>query len=62
MTPPMSDTLRGAKMISTKEQHTCALMNNGDVRCWGGNSQGQLGDGTTIDRSTPTCVKWEESK
>jgi alpha-tubulin suppressor-like RCC1 family protein len=34
--------------------HSCARMLAGGVRCWGGNSGGQLGDGTTMDRYSPT--------
>lgn len=29
--------------ISAGEQHTCALMNNGQIRCWGVANQGRLG-------------------
>jgi alpha-tubulin suppressor-like RCC1 family protein len=36
--------------------HVCAVMASQSVRCWGPNRFGQLGDGTTIDRATPTDV------
>ncbi|MBN9167910.1 MAG: hypothetical protein J0I07_43670 [Myxococcales bacterium] len=36
--------------------HTCALLFDATVRCWGENSSGQLGDGTTARKSTPTVV------
>src|SRR5215471_5756536 len=34
-----------------------ALENFGTVRAWGSNSSGQLGDGTTTDRSAPVQVQ-----
>ncbi len=36
--------------------HTCGLSPRGAASCWGSNSRGQLGDGTTLNRLTPTAV------
>jgi alpha-tubulin suppressor-like RCC1 family protein len=37
--------------------HNCAVRANGVVRCWGNNSFGQIGDGTTAtSRPSPTTV------
>ena len=37
--------------------HACALHRDGRVSCWGGNNFGQVGDGTTTGRLSPTPVK-----
>jgi len=47
-------TGRTAVVISSGAQHTCVILDGASVSCWGWNGYGQLGDGTTIDRSTPT--------
>jgi uncharacterized protein YjdB len=36
--------------------HTCGRATDGFLYCWGANYSGQLGDGTTTDRSTPVKV------
>ncbi|HEY6477021.1 MAG TPA: hypothetical protein VI456_10595, partial [Polyangia bacterium] len=36
-----------AAFIATGADHTCALMADGSLRCWGANSHGQLGLGNT---------------
>jgi alpha-tubulin suppressor-like RCC1 family protein len=49
--------LTGVVQMAAGDYHTCALLTNQEVRCWGYNSAGQLGDGTTDDHHLPTPVK-----
>jgi len=44
---------RTVMSLSHGRTHACALLDNGSVMCWGDNSEGNLGDGTIISRSSP---------
>ena len=46
----------GVKSLTLGYRHACALMETGGVMCWGNNSSGQLGDGTTVAKLAPTQV------
>ena len=52
----------GSVAVAIGYLHTCAVTSAGDVWCWGNNESGQVGDGTTSDRSSPVRVSSESSK
>jgi alpha-tubulin suppressor-like RCC1 family protein len=45
-----------AVAITTGQEHSCALLNDGTAACWGNNESGQVGDSTTTNRKTATPV------
>ena len=41
---------RTVTSVSAGTEHACALLDDGTVKCWGGNRSGQLGRGDALDR------------
>lgn len=54
--PVTVSNLTGVKDVAIGQRHTCALMNDGTVKCWGNNSSGELGLGDTTNRTLPETV------
>ena len=56
--PVAVSALSGAVEISASVAggFTCALLGDGTARCWGNNSSGELGDGSTVSSLTPLAV------
>ena len=46
----------GGSAIAGGYSHSLAILSNNSARAWGDNTLGQLGDGTTNNRSTPVAV------
>ncbi|MCA9605675.1 MAG: hypothetical protein KC619_08780 [Myxococcales bacterium] len=55
-TPVVVTSLGGVTQIAAGGDHSCAVTAAGSPLCWGDNTYGILGDGTTMSRDTPTPV------
>ena len=45
-----------AKSVAAGGDHTCAILNDDSLKCWGSNHKGQLGLGHTSSKNTPQLV------
>jgi alpha-tubulin suppressor-like RCC1 family protein len=50
------ERLSGVRQVSAGLYHTCAVLNDGTLRCWGNNGSGQLGNGTNTNSNLPVTV------
>ena len=57
-TPAPVPGLGNVVQLAAGGSHTCVLLSDGRVLCWGYNAHGELGDGTTANRAVPTEVAW----
>jgi alpha-tubulin suppressor-like RCC1 family protein len=53
---PAGGPLTGVQQIATARNLTCALLTNGQVRCWGGGFSGALGNGLNENSPVPVTV------
>jgi alpha-tubulin suppressor-like RCC1 family protein len=56
ITLPNGGPRGGEGQLALGVHHNCMIATDGTLWCWGLNDHGQLGDGTTIPRSTPVQV------
>jgi alpha-tubulin suppressor-like RCC1 family protein len=54
---PIDVGVANAKSVAVGEEAACAVLDDGSVRCWGDNRAGQLGDGTTKERTGSVVVR-----
>jgi uncharacterized repeat protein (TIGR02543 family) len=53
------DTEESIESVSAALSHSLAVTTTGRVFAWGLNNYGQLGDGTTVDKSNPTLINFD---
>jgi hypothetical protein len=54
---PHALPLTNVVAIDVGDEHSCAVLEDRTLRCWGGNEDGQLGDGTTTESVEPVRVR-----
>jgi len=54
--PGRGHGLPNVAALATGSSHTCAVLRDGTVACWGLNGYGQLGDGSSVNTSRPVAV------
>ena len=65
ITPPPGQGIKFSQISGGKDYNTgfsLAVGSDGNAYAWGDNKYGQLGDGTTIQRTTPVMVKKPDHK
>ena len=45
-----------ASAVATGDNHTCVILSDGSIMCWGSNNKGQLGNGNTISSDRPEAI------
>ncbi len=58
----IASSCQGVRELVAGEEHTCALLTDDTLWCWGWNQFGQLGDGTGLDSTTPVQVAMLEDQ
>ena len=53
---PILSPLERVIQVRAGGAHSCLLTGQGNALCWGDNTFGQLGDGTTVASATPVKV------
>lgn len=58
LSPVKVASLAGVTAVALGYTHTCAIHDNANQKlsCWGANSSGQLGDGTTVQKKLPVTI------
>ena len=47
---------RTAVSVSAGGSHTCAVLDNGSISCWGRNTEGQIGNGVNTQQNYPVLT------